>query len=100
MWFRRKPEELDTRDRVRGLEDRLEALERGFKSLRLEWEETYERLYKVMGRLNARLRASKTDEPEGGGHQDTPPLAVPPQLQPGYHERMQAHRRRRAVLPG
>ena len=49
------------------LTERLEALERRVKALRLEWDDAFERLERVMGRLakqRGRLEASQTDDRE------------------------------------
>lgn len=43
---------------------RIEALERGFKGIRDEWEEAYDRLHRVLGRINARARASQNEKVE------------------------------------
>lgn len=47
-------------ERIGALEKRLEGLESGFRTIRLEWEDVYDRLMKVMGRLNARIRKSES----------------------------------------
>jgi hypothetical protein len=50
-------------------EERLADLERGWRKMRLEWEDTFERLDKVMGRLNARARTEARRQEEGDGQQ-------------------------------
>ena len=43
-WFREKPS-------VKALDERLEHLERAFKALELEWDDTYDKLRRAMGRV-------------------------------------------------
>lgn len=90
------------KERIRRLEERLEALEQApkrsktaLKVLRTEWEDTLDRLNRYMGRLNARTTRAQKDEPEDGKG------PVPPQEGLGTHAILEEHRRRRhRVLPG
>ncbi len=45
------------------LQEQLDALEAQFRSLKLEWTDTYERLYKIAGRLDAAKRWSSEKTP-------------------------------------
>lgn len=55
--------------------ERIESLERDFKGMRLEWENTYDKLHSQVAKLNRRQReldkaqdrAGATNELEGGG---------------------------------
>lgn len=72
----------------------LEALERQPKLLRNEWEDTLDRINRVMGRLNARIKAASAPENEQlpeGDTQSSPPA----QRQTGTHDRLRAFRARR-----
>jgi uncharacterized coiled-coil protein SlyX len=63
--------------RIQALETRLEGLETAPKQLRLEWEDTLDRLARIMGRLNARLKRSITDDQEPTQGESTPPESGP-----------------------
>jgi len=59
-WFRSDPTPEDV---LRTVRDQLGQLERGLehqqadvKTLRLEWEETYDKVHKMMQRMNKRAR--------------------------------------------
>lgn len=68
---------------IKALEQRLEALEQrpddlatAMKGLRIEWEDMLDRLQRVMGRLNARVRRDLPGEvPE-----ETPQVPINPEL--------------------
>lgn len=60
---------------LRELQDRLETVERDVKRLRLEWEDSYDRLRHIMGRLNKRAAR----EQQADGEQPTPE-PTPPEL--------------------
>lgn len=91
-----------TRARLEKLEDdflalRLahEALERQPKLLRNEWEDTLDRMNRVMGRLTARIKAAATSDPTGDEVPPADGLPPPPPQPTGHHERMQLKRARR-----
>lgn len=68
-WFRRNRDKVGTPPDT---DDRLEALERAVKAIRLEWEDTYESLHKVARKLAKReQRALQGDEAQ------TPPDITP-----------------------
>jgi hypothetical protein len=46
------------------LEERVESLERGLKGLRLEWEETYDRISRLMSRIAKRAAVAQAKEAE------------------------------------
>lgn len=87
--------------RLEALEKSQERLERLPKLLQAEWEDQLDRMNRVMGRLNARIKVAnqaQTDEPPPS-NAEAAPEAPTPLL--GTHERLQAMRRRRhGLLPG
>jgi hypothetical protein len=46
--------ELKTRSAIRDLTERLETVERALKATKLEWEDTYDRMRRMMGRIAKR----------------------------------------------
>lgn len=50
------------KERITALEQALEALKTGNKLIRTEWEDTLDRMNRIMGRLNARIRRSESKE--------------------------------------
>lgn len=83
---------------LKGLSDRLDSVERQPKLLQMEWESTLDKMNRVMGRLNARIR--KADEL---GIDDKPPdrpqEEVPPETLPGAHRTLRMARARHGLLP-
>jgi len=45
------------------LQEQIDALEGNFRSLKLEWTDTYERLYKIAGRIDAGKRWNQPNPP-------------------------------------
>lgn len=45
------------------LQEQIDALEGNFRSLKMEWTDTYERLYKIAGRIDAGKRWGQTNSP-------------------------------------
>ena len=45
------------------LQEQIDALEGAFRSLKLEWTDTYERLYKIAGRMDAAKRWAPASNP-------------------------------------
>jgi len=76
---------------VTALEQRMEALERTNRSMRLEWEDVYDRLMKAAARLNARSRRAAPDPIEEESSPATPeqPLSL------GTHAMLKQARERR-----
>jgi len=64
------------------LDQRVAALEAGMRQLLLEWEDSYERLHRLMARVNKRYRDQA--EQEKKTHEDAPgpPNAAAPGLDP------------------
>lgn len=72
---------------IRELADRLETVERGFRSLKLEWEDTYDRLRHMAGRQrkrDARMEASADTETEElpGVKPNGSPVSIPEYTHP------------------
>lgn len=62
------------------LEERLDALERSVKRLRLEWEDVYEKVARLMGRIAKRqalISAAETAE-DAPGPPERPAMALDP----------------------
>jgi len=85
------------KERIDALEKRLERLESGFRTIRMEWEDVYDRLMKVMGRLNARIRKSEGVEAPQGDTQPTSDGLAPPFAVTGSHAVLTAARASRKV---
>ncbi len=67
------------------LQEQIDALEGQFRGLKLEWTDTYERLYKIAGRMDAARRwgAEKAQgegpgKPENVAQRGTEELIAPP----------------------
>jgi len=45
------------------LQEQIDALEGGFRSLKLEWTDAYEKLYRIAGRMDAAKRWSSPNPP-------------------------------------
>lgn len=56
MWFR-KSDDQKLRELVSGLIDRMEKLERDSHALQLDWENTYDKIKTMMGRVAKRHEA-------------------------------------------
>ena len=56
---------------LQALQERMEAAESTLRTLKIEWEDVLDRMQRVMGRLNARMKASTIA-------QDEPPEVGPP----------------------
>jgi len=77
-WFGTRGGRKQDTERIAAIEKRLEGLDSGFKTIRVEWEDVYDRLMKVMGRLNARIRKSEAGTaPESDDHVDGQAPAPP-----------------------
>ena len=82
-------------ERVEALEKADEGHDSRLRLIKTEWEDVLDRVNRVMGRLNARIRKSEAaNEPES----DTPtgPQGLP---SPGSHTVLKAMRGRHGVLP-
>ena len=76
MWpFKQKPASPD-------LVERIETLERGLRNLRIDWDDTYEKLTRILGRITkrdalARARGAETPEDAPGSHEPEPAATDP-----------------------
>jgi len=87
-------------EQIAALEKAVEGLESRLRLIKVEWEEVLDKVGKVMGRLNARIRKS---EAVNASESDAEPEreAIPPHNISGSHSTLTAMRgRRRGVLPG
>ena len=78
-------------ERIAALEKTAEDQKSGFRVLRLEWEDVYDRVTRAMSRLNARARKNA----EGEAPETTQPSKQEQQQQGGTHAILQAARSRR-----
>lgn len=62
--FRRNPAPESLHNRLIALEERCDSLERQGKSLRLEWEETYDKVSHQMSRISRRVASAKSSNGE------------------------------------
>lgn len=91
-----------TRNRVRGLEQKLEDLEGHFKALEAEWDNVYDKLRVAMARMRKRAKiAGLEDSAEASGDGQAAPasegrLATGGLLSPRQKEIQQQILRRRA----
>ena len=70
---REAPSGIETlRDLLTAQDDRIRALERGHKSLELEWENVYDKLHKGLSRLNKRARDLAKAEVDPGSTNEVP----------------------------
>lgn len=96
-------ERLETK--VRELRDELADLSRSMKTMRLEWEEAYDKQLHLMARITKRAKVSKAagDGPtdlEAAGDAETPD-SPQPQRRPvlGSHSLLTQMRARHGLLP-
>ncbi len=64
--------------RLHDLEERVDLVERDSKKMRLEWEDTYDKLRAIVQRIVKRAQRIEQLSPEG-----TPPEGEPENLPPG-----------------
>jgi len=94
-WLRDRGGETKHLERIEALEKRLESLESAARLLKSEWIDTYDRLNRVMGRLNARIRKNKALEGSESDDQETPNTVAPPLSGTGTHDMLAMHRAQR-----
>lgn len=64
------------RERLQGVEARMEVLESQARSLALEWDDSYEKLRSLFGRVSKRIeRADKESQPNGEADRPINPAA-------------------------
>jgi len=87
-------------EQIEALEKAVEGLESRLKLLRNEWEDVFDRMNRVMGRLNARIRKSEAvAEPESDTEEVRRGI-VPSQGPVGTHAQLMEMRRKHGLLPG
>ena len=99
MWpFRRQPVSKSDQARITDIEIRLEAIERDFKGIEIEWESCYEKFRVAMAKLARRslVAAQEAEKPA----QDAPGSTIPSSDGLGYHDTLvRARSGLRGVLP-
>jgi len=91
--FHRTEVPISFRQRLADLEDRQEKLEKGCKSIELEWENVYDKVVTATAKLNARHRALKGVQDDENLPQTT--NGNPPAVEEfGYHARLSGARKR------
>lgn len=105
-WFSRdEPSPPSDRKRLAEIEDRLDSIDRTIKSIRLEWEESYDKLHHLMARVTKRqkdlARAQTESETESAEPQDAPgaPNGNEVRSHYGQHSILTEMRRRHGLLP-
>jgi len=72
MWPWRKARKV-AKTSPETLEERLDALEGSFRGLKAEWLDTYDKLYRLAGRLDASRRWGEKTPPPGMGEPASAP---------------------------
>jgi len=82
-------------ERLTALEKAVEGLVGGQRLIKLEWESVFDKMNRIMGRLNARIRKSEAVT----GSEDDAEVGPKGLVPPGEHEVLERARRRYGVLP-
>lgn len=95
--FRREPERVLTKVKYDELLDQVEGLARSQKAIRVEWEETFERIERLLKRLNGVLAASRKADQQELEEEVEPRKSVAPEPFQRYATsgELQSHRQRR-----
>lgn len=80
---------------IGALQTAQQRLESGLKAIRLEWEDVYDRLNKMVSRLNARIRKSEGQAALESDDQTIPQGTAPPRR--GTHDILQEARKRHVL---
>ncbi len=86
-------------ERIAALETAVERLESGRRALTLEWESVYDKMNRIMGRLNARIRKQEASESPESDEQPAPKGVEHPMEMTGTHDLLQRARARHGLLP-
>lgn len=87
-------------ERIAALEQTLDRLVTGQKLIRTEWEDSLDRMNRIMGRLNARIRrAQESDEATETTPEANETAPEPASHVLGSHGMLSEMRRRRGLLP-
>jgi len=94
MWkiFEQKQAITKLGGEIEAIRKAQERLERVPKQLQLEWEDTLDRINRVVGRLNARIRTTQKAEDEETPKEEA---QVPSR---GDHDLLSSFRRKRGIL--
>jgi hypothetical protein len=81
--------------RIEALEKAIEGHNSALKVIRIEWEDVFDRMNRVMGRLNARIRKSEGLQAPESDTQASPQAEMPFGQPTGTHAMLDAMRSRR-----
>jgi hypothetical protein len=82
-------------ERIEAIEKAIEGHNSALKVIRIEWEDVFDRMNRVMGRLNARIRKSEGAQAPESDAEATPQAEMPFGAPSGTHAMLDAMRRRR-----
>lgn len=106
QFFTSHPSPPTPNKRLAEIEERLESLERANKSIKLEWEEAYDKLHHLMSRVTKRAkdlsRAQGDAEKTSAEPEDAPGAPNGDEVRHPYigmHGTLQEMRRRHGLLP-
>jgi len=80
---------------IDALKKAIEGHNSALKVIRLEWEDVFDRLNRIMGRLNARIRKSEGLQAPESDTEAAPQAPNPFETPTGTHSMLDAMRRRR-----
>lgn len=80
---------------IEAIKKAIEGHNSALKVIRLEWEDVFDRLNRIMGRLNARIRKSEGLQAPESDSETTPQPEIPFGKPTGTHAMLDAMRRRR-----
>lgn len=86
-------------ERIIALEKANETLDSRLRLLKNEWEDVLDRVNRVMGRLNARIRKFNASESPESDELEPPKGVDPPRIGTGTHATLRAARERHGILP-
>lgn len=72
------------------LRDELADARREFKSIRLEWEESYDKLHHLMARITKRSKIASPEPPEAPGDTNGSAPSLPPMGSHGHLQELRA----------
>ena len=98
MWFaKERGGRKQDAERFAALEKAIEAQDSTIRLLKMEWESVFDKMSRLMGRLNARIRKSEATNGSENDEPEVPQPAAPPRFL--SHAQMQEVRNRRGLLP-
>ena len=97
MWWGGRVERLQAR--LTATELAVDGLKTKLKTIRMEWEDALDRMNRIMGRLNARIRRSEAQEPAPESEGELPAVPQVGLQRTGTHGVLAEMRAKRGVLP-